>query len=147
MPISKTKSIPSGRRRKLSLYTKHPFGLTESHYKAFLRSMEDLRFVDIKYKLTLDRIDIQRLEFGGKEADLDADQGDDDDVFENEDAIEAPVTDGMLWVVVRARKRSGTVGGSWSLEVKVNGQNLSDFPIEEDVAENNRADHDELHDL
>lgn len=147
MPISKTKSMPSGRRRKLSLYTKHPFGLTESHYKAILSSVRDLRFVDVKYKLTLDRVDIQRLEFGGKEAKLDDDQGDDSDVFENENPIEAPVTDGMLWVVVRARKRSATVGGSWSLEVKVNGQNLSDFPIEQDVAGNNRADHDELHDL
>jgi hypothetical protein len=147
MSISRTKSMPSGRRRKLSLYTKHPFGLTQSHYKAFLSSIQDLRFVDVKYKLTLDRVDIQRLEFGGKEANLEDDQGDDSDVFENEDPIEAPVTDGMLWVVVRARKRSGTVGGSWSLEVTVNGQNLSDFPIKEDLAGNNRADHDELHDL
>lgn len=143
--LSRKKTVRTGRRRRLSIYTKAPFKLTNEHYKAILSSVTSFQMVEITYKLTLSGTDVQGLKFGGVEVDLEQDKTDDEDVFENSEPIIAPVADRQLWIVVRAEESQMAVGGQWTLVVKVNEEELPDSPIEEEADINGKADHDEMH--
>ncbi|MDF7821161.1 hypothetical protein P1X15_26295 [Runella sp. MFBS21] len=146
MEKNKLKRRPSNRRRKLALYTKEPFSITKEHQKAFLLAVDEIIIGQVTYKLTLDRTSVQRVSFGGRSADLNSDRTVNPNVFENNTPIAAPITNGMLWVVVRGTGKF-SIGGGWELKVFVNGTAIPDSPIEEEVQNNNRVDHDDLHSI
>ena len=133
MEENKPKKKKANRRRKLALYTKAPFNLTNEHMIAFLAAVKDVSVVQVTYKLTVDRTDVQSISFGGISVSP-----------TGSGPVSVPVFNDMLSVLVRAEGKFG-VGGGWSLAVSVNGSAISDSPIEEKVGTNNKADHDDAH--
>lgn len=134
----------TNKRRRLFIYTKFPFRITPDHHRSFLLSFRTIGIARVTYKLTLDRTAVQAISFGGKDVDLDSDRTTDPNVFKNSNPMAVPITDGMLWIVVRAEGKFHQ-GGGWEMEVSVNGSAIPDSPIKEEVKINNKADHDDLH--
>lgn len=104
-------------------------------------------YVDVTYELTKSSdVSLDLIHFGATIADLEEDHDPtDDNKFSTRNGKVYQVLTNQRGEVRVSVAANGNMGGGWSMSVKINGQAIGDDPIEVEVQETGRADHNAFH--